>query len=115
MARNFKCYPAFVSFYFLLNILQTLFLLYLFAFLIKSCRSLSLRVVFFLSLSPVFFFFLSCSNKVLLKNPSSNLAFILNPLSGSLNHALSLLKNFYTQKGENFLFFFCFSLFSLTT
>src|SRR3954468_21010595 len=36
MSRNIKCYPSFVSFYFLLNILQTLFLLYLFAFLIKS-------------------------------------------------------------------------------
>src|SRR4051812_9680914 len=51
---------------------SNVFLLYLFAFLIKF---------FFLSLSPDFSL---AQTKFFFKNPSSNLAFILYPLSGSM-------------------------------
>src|SRR4051812_6691339 len=81
MSRNIKCFPSFISFYFLLNSLQTFF----------SFLSLCIpHRVFFLSLSPVF---LSLAQTTFFLNPCSNLAFISNPLSGSLNHARSLLKN----------------------
>src|SRR4051812_20472448 len=89
MSRNIKCYPSFVSFYFLLNILQTLLLpsyifsintLFLFSFSISLHSSSS----FFFSLSPDFFLAQTKFFFKKKKNPSSNLAFILNPLSGSM-------------------------------
>src|SRR4051812_29099583 len=75
------------------------FILFSFKYSSNAFHSLSLCIphqVFF-SLSPVFLLLLKQS---FFKNPSSNLAFTLNPLSGSLNHALSLLKIYDSKAAD---------------
>src|SRR3954468_20236350 len=78
------------------------FILFSFKYSSNVFPSLSLCIphqAFSLCLS-CFFFLLPKQSFFLKKNPSSNLAFILNPLSGSLNHALSLLKIYDSKAAD---------------
>src|SRR3954463_652197 len=77
------------------------FILFSFKYSSNAFHSLSLCIphqVFF-SLSLLCFSSLA-QTKFFFKNPSSNLAFTLNPLSGSLNHALSLLKIYDSKAAD---------------